>query len=465
MARMIKSKFWLSVLAIFLCAMSETAEAKRPFYVIAHMTNTTTAVNWALAKGANALEMDLRFTAAGEPERFQHSTSITEPCDCACTGKLQGDTVCAQLLHGPNGGIMGCQATVAVSEMFATLAAQQQLALVILDSKLSGADAAYLQERAGERIVQTLNADLFGKGYRGNVIISVGHPDAMSYLQQAAKMAAVSNNANRIYFAFDQEGGSAEDAACTLMTLAGLASKNRVFGTGISACAAGDFIPAIRTAAANRDAGVAGLVYVWTLDKKDSMRKYIDNGADGILTNLPGNLVEVAREKGLELAKPEDPIPVATNGNVVGGGGHCKCDCDYHPGGCRISKPARPGQACKCSYKGAWTCGGSVVACKNPNSPGCQNPDVSVASCVEGDGDCDGYKGATCDCNYEKGGCYISQVAPPFTACKCRYSFLWTCSGSLVPCANESSPFCIQPDASLASCQQGGGDCGAKRYK
>ena len=69
----------------------------------------------------------------------------------------------------------------------------------------------------------------------------------------------------------------------------------------------------------------------------------------------------------------------------------CCCDCDYRAGGCIISKAAPPGKACRCSYKGAWTCGGSVVDCLNNNSPKCKNPDRTRASCLQGSGDCGGY--------------------------------------------------------------------------
>ena len=57
--------------------------ARDPFYIIAHMTNTIHAVDWAVAKGANAIEIDLEFKADGTPFRFIHSPS-GEACDCTC---------------------------------------------------------------------------------------------------------------------------------------------------------------------------------------------------------------------------------------------------------------------------------------------------------------------------------------------------------------------------------------------
>ena len=68
------------------------------------------------------------------------------------------------------------------------------------------------------------------------------------------------------------------------------------------------------------------------------------------------------------------------------------CDCDYHSGGCSISKPATPGNACKCSYKGFYTCKGSQTGCRDASSKYCKRPDTSIQSCFQGGGDCGGYQ-------------------------------------------------------------------------
>nr|CAH0105159.1 unnamed protein product [Daphnia galeata] len=67
------------------------------------------------------------------------------------------------------------------------------------------------------------------------------------------------------------------------------------------------------------------------------------------------------------------------------------CSCDYHSGGCSIRRPASPGNACKCSYKGFWSCAGSQTGCRDPSSHYCHNPDTSIQSCFLGGGDCGGY--------------------------------------------------------------------------
>jgi hypothetical protein len=136
------------------------------------------------------------------------------------------------------------------------------------------------------------------------------------------------------------------------------------------------------------------------------------------------------------------------------------CDCDYHPGGCSISKAAPVDTTCRCAYKGAWTCGGSVVRCKDPNSAACKSPDATIVSCFQGSGDCGGYQAASCDCDYHRGGCTISKAPPAHTACQCKYKGAWTCGGSIVACRDDNADKCRNPDTSRQSCLLGGGDCG-----
>jgi hypothetical protein len=67
------------------------------------------------------------------------------------------------------------------------------------------------------------------------------------------------------------------------------------------------------------------------------------------------------------------------------------CDCNYHSGGCAMVRPASPGMACKCVYRGAWTCRGRQVGCSDQNHHLCQNPNTSKDACHFGNGDCGGY--------------------------------------------------------------------------
>jgi len=152
------------------------------------------------------------------------------------------------------------------------------------------------------------------------------------------------------------------------------------------------------------------------------------------------------------------------------GGGDCggydesegDCDCDYHSGGCTISREAPVDLACKCHYKGAWTCGGETQLCLDPNNANCKNPDKSIQSCAQGGGDCGGYSESEgdCDCDYHSGGCSISREAPVGLACECQYKGAWTCGGETQLCLDPNNANCKNPDKSIQSCAQGGGDCG-----
>ncbi|XP_029440458.1 uncharacterized protein LOC115080438 [Rhinatrema bivittatum] len=135
------------------------------------------------------------------------------------------------------------------------------------------------------------------------------------------------------------------------------------------------------------------------------------------------------------------------------------CDCDYHCGGCSISRVAPPNKACHCKYKGLWTCGGEVTDCKQPDAPYCKNPDRTLASCLEGGGDCGAYPDS-CDCEYHVEGCRVSVAASPYTACRCYIFFFWSCAGTLVQCKDGNAGSCSNPDTSKASCLEGGGNCG-----
>jgi glycerophosphoryl diester phosphodiesterase len=439
-----ESKMFFTSIILILCSIASfqiLADTEAGFFNIGHMANTSKAVDYAVKNGANGVEVDLRFDSNGNPDQFRHE----RPCDCTCG--IQG--ICT-VLSGR------CLAGTSASELLNHIASKSELALIIIDSKVSKSDDL---DTFGKKVIKTLDLELFGKGYYGNVIVSIENSETLNYLKAASKQAALfSPNSSRYYFSIDQEDNDVAGTINNLISLQGN-TNNRVYGTGISACLPKQYYDAILLGTVNRQNGVVGTVYTWTIDKSSSMEQYIRKGALGIITNHPSRLNDLIYEKGIKLANPGSQIPTATSNNVIRS--LTSCDCDYHPGGCAISKAAPPGLACDCSYyKGAWTCGGQNVTCLNPNSPYCKNPDTSIESCVQGGGDCEGYENVTCDCDYHPGGCKISKAAVPNTACKCKYKGFWTCGGDIDRCKDFASPYCKNPDTSRNSCLQGGGDCG-----
>jgi hypothetical protein len=144
----------------------------------------------------------------------------------------------------------------------------------------------------------------------------------------------VNTSANRdhYFFTFDEEGDDYQGVMSILSHL----TNHRVYGTGISACAGEIFHTAVQSSVNGKIKDENSLTYIWTTDKESSMRDYINRGVQGTMTSR----VAVAKR----VAKPSTAIPFS---NVIIPVLH-KCDCDYHPGGCAISRPAPSGNACKC---------------------------------------------------------------------------------------------------------------------
>lgn len=140
---------------------------------------------------------------------------------------------------------------------------------------------------------------------------------------------------------------------------------------------------------------------VWTLDKQSSMEKYVDFGARSVMTNTPSKAVLVGNTKGFVRASPSYRPPRATSSKIVTSMPSASCDCNYRSGGgifgggCHVVKPAPPNRACRCKYMGAWTCKADVVPCADATATACKKPDKSVGACIQGGGDCGGYKGAS----------------------------------------------------------------------
>ena len=356
------------------------------------MTNTKHAVDWALGQGANAVEVDLAVTSGGDLKNFFHSEP-GEACDCSCLCpapiwsrcRMFPTHVCSILIEDVSSG-SPCNADESVAGLLQHLASKTELALVVLDSKIHANEMSITSmQSAGRKIIQALNAHLFGANFKGNVIIGSPQLDTLPYLEAAVGEARTSQYRRRIFYTVDLEKNNVVN---TLQSLHTMATSNIVYGIGISACAPASVIrdSTLQIAALNKASGVSGLTYIWTLNKKSSMKRYLPY-VQGIMTNYPADLDGVLRAAGIKLATPSSIISPTTTSSVVTSTSGFDCDCDYHPGGCTISQAAPSGFACKCRYKGFWTCGGNVVQRRDTSSNYCKNPDTSAHSCLLGDGD------------------------------------------------------------------------------
>jgi hypothetical protein len=289
---------------LLLVCLTAPVASEGKLYVIAHMANTRTAVDWAVGRGANAVELDLRFDDQGKETVFQHGGR----CDCLCA--RGANSICSALGHGWR---TACEASESPGPLLGHIAGKAEIALVIIDSKVGDLQEA-TEMTAGRRAVGLVEEHLFGTGYSGNVIISAAKLTSGGYLRAAAQALVGKPFAAKVFFSFDEERNKAVEV---LTALRGLPSKARAFGTGISACLRWPLRKGIRTADLNRRSGSASLVYVWTLDRRRSMERYLDAGAQGIITNYPGRLHQVIKAQGGTLAKRSTLIPLATKDHIV----------------------------------------------------------------------------------------------------------------------------------------------------
>jgi YVTN family beta-propeller protein len=285
------------------------------FFVIGHMTNSPSLVDWAIGQGANALEMDLRFDANGVPQNFNHGGF----CDCSC-------------LRAPYPSGMVCSVTSNVCGVTTEVTthlkhiASSGAALVILDSKIDDLSSGALQ-KAGSKVIGLIEDNLFTKGYAGKVI--VGAPTIQTgsvYLPAAAAAAANSAYKGQIYFGID---GERSNFIGTMRDLAGLSSNKRVWAVGISACAPGQYYDQLDAGAKQQKNGVIGMVYTWTFDSDSSMTETLKHGVRGIITNYPARLLQKATDAGKTLATVTSVIPDATSNLIAGGGDTVCCGTTY----------------------------------------------------------------------------------------------------------------------------------------
>ena len=339
------------------------------FFNIAHLSNSKEAVDYAVKAGANGVEVDLQFDDDDKPDHFGHGF----PCDCTC--------------HILNSGIcnhISCSTKTNVKTLLNHIAKKKELALVYIDSKhpTSGNSVA-----RGKHVIQVIDKELFGQGYKGNVIVSVAKGSSLKYLKSAATCAKMSAFQDNYYFTIDQSDGSLKTTINQLIELSPY-TNNRVYSTGTTACFSKHFYQEILIGHKNQQEGVVGSVFAWTVDDPEIIKTYIEKGVNGIITNQPKVLANVVSKCGLRLADPGSKIPCATNKHVSKS--IDSCDCDYHNGGCTISKKASKNLACKCIHNGSWRCKGEDVKCLDTFSPYCKNPTESIESCILGGGDCKG---------------------------------------------------------------------------
>jgi glycerophosphoryl diester phosphodiesterase len=335
--------------------------------VLAHMVNTTAAVDWAIQKGANGVEMDIRFSKDGTPLKFRHSYT-SEQCDCSHDASSD-DHVCKHLIS-TDGNL--CHAETDATTMLTHLGTSN-LAVVYIDSKVDTEDAPDLS-LAGQKVVKFLDDHLFAKGYKGQVIVSTPSVNQILYTKSAVSAAGSSPNKTRYFFTIDgpgpiseyikqAQGNQATHMAefFTRMKFLMTLTKNRVYSTGISSILGHTsvvgiglplltFYDEVALSAYNQKAGVVGSTGIWTVDDPATINKYLAGGANAIMSNKPGVAVGVVLGDKRTLAKPGDALHAATSDAVVTryqAGGPCELDANCESTHCKGNEYGLKTGVCK----------------------------------------------------------------------------------------------------------------------
>eukprot|EP00123_Amoebidium_parasiticum_P009089 comp19232_c0_seq1/m.22001 comp19232_c0_seq1/g.22001 ORF comp19232_c0_seq1/g.22001 comp19232_c0_seq1/m.22001 type:complete len:465 (-) comp19232_c0_seq1:721-2115(-) len=461
-----KQSLCIALLAA-LCG-SSYGVGKGNFYAIAHGVNVPSALDFAVQVGTNAIEIDIQYNVTtGDLIEFRHGGM----CDCKCN---LDNELCnnmrdyAKSINFPD----VCELATPWQQHMEHIANKSEIQLVYFDSKITPDFSKEALVKAATNLVDSIVKHMFSnKNFVGDVLISSASPEKYIFYTTAAAEAAHQlppELKKRIFFTFDAtKARKALEVAPRLHSV----SKNVIYSNGLTSCFTFNYRKALEGAMEGMKQGFLLNAIVWTVDKPERFAWVYRMGARGVLTNNIKTLVDWARSQNLTFAKAGDgtlaqanmdqELPAGVTADNVEALSGCECTY-YRPnkhgvGGCVITRLPPAGKACKCEYKGMWTCSSSVVPCTNASSELCKTPEPGMETCLLGGGDCEGYP--TCDCDYHSGGCSISVTAPVGYACECRYRGLWTCGGTAKRCDLNQAK-CTQPDKTKEACVLGGGDCG-----
>jgi glycerophosphoryl diester phosphodiesterase len=238
----------------------------RPFYVIGHNPNTIHAVNDALDQGANAIEPDVNVYESNQNELcISHGT--------------------AGLLYDGLGEISAPPLTQFLKDLHHVAVNRPKLALVRFDCKPAVATAQHgATLLSAIRTLLTFDTNL-------NVIISVAD------LSQTAIFDSIKSDLRpREGLMIDEENQPI--VVSNFFTTEGV--TNQAFGNGISvlnAILGPNVRPSMEHACEFRAAtNRPKYIDVWTVQDDDLLRRYIQIGVDGIITDSIGKLCQIMKE-------------------------------------------------------------------------------------------------------------------------------------------------------------------------
>ena len=234
------------------------SSTRRPFYLITHRRNSVGAVAKALRDGANAIECDIRYKKSRGVFVVNHNH----------TRRYKRDNL-IPYLQGVN----------KLARRYGN-----RFALIIFDFKDDGGD-----KQAGGRLLKTIREHLTNET-KINVLISVAR-----YSQRHALDTIIPQLRPREGIAIDED----DDPVKVLQHFQSQGVSNYGYGNGIFVLGIDRKIPKsiARALDLKQRFGKPKMIYVWTLAKKKSMRRYLRMGIDGIFVNKVKRLRKVLREK------------------------------------------------------------------------------------------------------------------------------------------------------------------------
>ena len=273
----------------------KTGECRRPYYNIAHMTNTPKSIKLAIERGANAIEADLWFDEnTARPNRFYHGGS----CDCTCKDILPMESFCQ-----PEADDRSCENSTPASELLSNVK-NHDLALFIIDSKIKETPLLDLSA-AGASVAEMIWNNTFspqGKAtkFKGFVAIGMASASDEEYLKGAfewSEMFIPPQARARLLFAIDMDTDT--ERVLSGFESIGVEGHRRLFGGGITSC-----VPTptrctrlVGEAFMARQLGLFGGIYAWTEDRDGPQRScHSFIGVDGVITNDEANVASNVEE-------------------------------------------------------------------------------------------------------------------------------------------------------------------------
>ena len=252
-----KQSSWFLLIVIFSTPIETICGES--ILAFSHLSNSENIVGWALAAGANALEIDVIFTKEGKPLKTGHGS----PCDCSC---FKHSGICQYT------AAYICPSSRPISAVLSYLMSHElkdSVAMVYIDSKVDDVSKSQIVQ-AGQEAVLLLEEQLFSKGYKGSVIIG-GNSD--NYIKSLVRAANQSHFSSQIYLSYEVE--SRFDYVLKFMSEVGYPRFVVVPGVGACALGFGDVPRDVVLERINKAKEALSEVVAWTRDNEDVTRDVV----------------------------------------------------------------------------------------------------------------------------------------------------------------------------------------------